>query len=97
MRTYLQQNSWISQRTHALSWKWTGNRLDSLQVSNEALDPSKLEGLLGCVAVKLEASLQVSVTEVVHKGPDDGAHQVLFHHEHPGLQHACTHIQTDSR
>lgn len=70
----------------------------SLKVSDEALDPSKLEGLWGSVAVKLEASMQVSVTEVVHKCPDDSGHQVLLHHQHPGLKHkhvrACTHTHT---
>lgn len=61
-----------------------------LKVSNEALDSSELEGLLGGVAVELEASLQVSVTEVIHKRPDDGGHQVLLHHQHPGLRHTHT-------
>lgn len=57
----------------------------SLEVSDEALDSSELEGLLGRVAVELEASLQVSVTEVIHKRLDDGLHQVFFHHQHPSL------------
>lgn len=57
----------------------------SLEVSDEALDSSELEGLLCCVAVELEASLQVSVTEVIHKRLDDRLHQVFFHHQHPGL------------
>ena len=56
-----------------------------LEVSNEALDPAELEGLLGSVALELEAALQVPVSQVVHKRADDGCHQVLLCDQHPCL------------
>lgn len=57
----------------------------SLQVTNQTLDTSKFKRLLGGVAVKLEASMQVSVTQMIDKRPYDCLHQILLHHEHPRL------------
>lgn len=56
-----------------------------LEVSDEALDAAELESLLGGVALKLKASLQVAVAQVVHKGPDYDGHQVLLGDQHPRL------------
>ena len=56
-----------------------------LEVSDEALDAAELESLLGGVALKLEAALQVTVAQMVHKGPDYGGHQVLLGDQHPRL------------
>lgn len=66
---------------------WVNEVVSSLEISDEALDPPELEGLLGSVAVELKASMQVSVPEMIHKRPDDGLHEVLLHHQHPGLKH----------
>lgn len=68
----------------------------SLQVANQTLDTSKFKRLLGGVAVKLEASMQVSVTQVIDKGLYDRLHQILLHHEHPSLHTHMSSIDIDT-
>ncbi len=63
--------------------KWADMLSILLEVSYKALDSAEFEGLLCGVAFKLKAALQVSVSEVVHEGADDGGHQVLFCDQHP--------------
>ena len=64
-----------------------------LEVSNEALYAAELEGLLGGVALKLEAALQVTMAQVVHKSPDDCGHQVLLCYQHARLGRGKEEVQ----
>ncbi len=68
-----------------------------LEVSYKALDSAEFKGLLRGVAFKLKAALQVSVSEVVHEGADDGGHQVLFSDQHPRLENITNTTVTSER
>ncbi len=77
--------------------KWADMLSILLEVSYKALDSAEFEGLLCGVAFKLKAALQVSVSEVVHEGADDGGHQVLFCDQHPRLENITYTTATSDR
>lgn len=89
IRTYLHTTE-THHYTHLKNWelyiKWADRLSVLLEVSYKALDPAEFEGLLCGVAFKLEAALQVSVSEVVNECADNGGHQVLFCDQHPSLE-----------